>query len=520
MTQYYDLHCLNQLEVVEYMFNVIVKCILWKAFVMARVLSWFVLSITFIMVFPWISVCSGDQTRIIVLTDISNEPDDEQSMVRFLVYSNEFEVEGLIATTSVWLQDKVAPEKILERIEAFGKVRENLLKHAPGYPTVEQLTSVVKSGRPEFGMKGVGANKSSDGSRHIINAVDKKDKRPVWVTVWGGGNCLAQALWDVKNSRSTDEVDNFVSKLRVYSISDQDDSGRWMRLTFPKLFYIVSPSSVDHYEYHKATWTGISGDRFYKNGPMHKFALVDNPWLEENIIKGHGPLGQLYPQLEYIMEGDTPSFLGLIDNGLGSHINPSYGGWGGRYILHQTYAETRPIWTNVRSSRDTVTADNGITETTDQATIWRWRQAYQYDFAARMDWCVTDPNQANHNPIAVVNGLDGKEVIHISAEPGVKVTLSAEGSKDPDSNTITYLWFPYPEAGTSNKTIQLTGPDTPTTTLVTPQDETGKTIHIILQLQDNGEPNLFSYRRVILTIQAGEESKEKPSEKKPATPDS
>ncbi|MBN1815878.1 MAG: DUF1593 domain-containing protein [Sedimentisphaerales bacterium] len=485
---------------------------------MARFSVYFLLTCLYLMVSLGISPCQAQRPRVIVLTDIANEPDDEQSMVRFLVYSNEYEVEGLIATTSVWLQDKVVPEKILERIEAYGKVRENLHKHAPGFPTGEQLTSAVKSGRPEFGMKGVGANKSSDGSRHIINVVDKEDPRPVWVTVWGGANCLAQALWDVKNSRSTEEVDKFVAKLRVYTISDQDDSGRWMRLTFPKLFYIVSPSSVDHHEYHKATWTGISGDRFYKNGPMHKFALVDNPWLEENIIQGHGPLGELYPKLEYIMEGDTPSFLGLIDNGLGSHISPAYGGWGGRYVLHQTYAETRPIWTNVRGSRDTVTADNGITETSDQATIWRWRQAYQQDFAARMDWCVRDPNQANHNPVAVVNGLGGKEVIHITAKPDVKVTLSAEGSADPDGNTITYSWFQYLEAGTCNKEIQLTGPDTLTASFMTPQDEPGKTIHILLQLQDNGEPNLFSYRRIIVTIAAKEELKQETAEQQNVNP--
>ena len=463
----------------------------------------FLLILTFLAL--WATVCPAQKPRVLVLTDISNEPDDEESMVRFLVYANEFDVEGLIATTSVWLKDKVRPERILERIDAYSKVRENLLKHAPGYPEAEALKGVVKSGRPEFGMAGVGADKSSDGSRHIINIVDKNDPRPVWVTVWGGANCLAQALWDVKNSRGTEELDKFVGKLRVYTISDQDDSGRWMRLTFPKLFYIVSPSSVDSAEYHKATWTGISGDRFYRNGPMHKFEMVDNPWLEENIIKGHGPLGELYPKLEFIMEGDTPSFLGLIDNGLASHISPAYGGWGGRYVLHQTYAESRPIWTNTRDSRDTVTTENGITVTSDQATIWRWRQAYQNDFAARMNWCVAESrNQANHNPVAIVNGEDGKGMVEIRATPGTQVLLSAEGSNDPDDDTITYLWWQYVEAGTSSKPLSLEGPDRPKTCFTVPDEQPGKTFHIILQLQDNGEPNLFAYRRVIVTVQAAE----------------
>jgi len=289
--------------------------------------------------------------RVIVLTDITNEPDDEESMVRFLVYCNEYDVEGMIATPSVWLRDEVRPEHIRQRVEAYGKVRDNLLKHTRGYPTAEHLLGVTKAGLPEFGMKGVGPGQSSEGSKHIVEAVDRPDERPVWISVWGGPNCLAQALWDVKNTRSEAELDAFVSKLRVYTISDQDDSGRWLRTTFPKLFYIVTPSSVGHREYYKATWTGISGDRRYKNGPMHKFELVDNPWLEQNVIRGHGPLGALYPKLEYIMEGDTPSFLGLIGNGLGSRISPSYGGWGGRYVLYPSYAEARLVVPEVDSPR-------------------------------------------------------------------------------------------------------------------------------------------------------------------------
>ncbi|MEK7993911.1 MAG: DUF1593 domain-containing protein, partial [Planctomycetota bacterium] len=151
-----------------------------------------------------------DKPRVIILTDITNEPDDEESMVRFLVYSNEYDVEGLIATTSVWLRDKVRPDKIRERIEAYGKVRENLLKHAPGFPAAEHLLRVTKAGLPEFGMAGVGPGKSSEGSRHIIEVVDKPDERPIWVSVWGGPNCLAQALWDVRNTRTPEELDAFV----------------------------------------------------------------------------------------------------------------------------------------------------------------------------------------------------------------------------------------------------------------------------------------------------------------------
>lgn len=440
--------------------------------------------------------------RVIVLTDITNEPDDEESMVRFLVYANEYDVEGLIATNSVWLRDKVRPDKIRERVEAYGQVRENLSRHAPGYPPAEQLLEIIKSGLPEFGMKGVGPGKESDGSRHIIEVVDRPDDRPVWISVWGGSNCLAQALWDVKNARSEAELDAFVARLRVYTISDQDDAGRWMRAAFPGLFYIVTPSSVDQHEYYRATWTGISGDRHYRNGPMHKFELVENPWLQANIIEGHGPLGALYPKLTYIMEGDTPSFLGLIDNGLGSAASPSYGGWGGRYVLHQCYGETRPIWTNVNDARDTVVADTGVVCTSAQATIWRWREAYQHDFAARMDWCVADAREkANHNPVAVLTDDRTRAVAYLAARSGETIVLDATGSHDPDGDGISYRWFVYPEADTYRGSVEIERYATDRAQIAAPEVSSPETIHVILEITDDGTPSLFAYRRVVLSIQ-------------------
>jgi len=442
-----------------------------------------------------------DKPRVIVLTDITNEPDDEQSMVRFLVYSNEYDVEGLIATTSVWLRDKVRPEKIRERIEAYGKVRENLLKHAPGYPTTEHLLKVTRAGLPEFGLEGVGPGKSSEGSQHIIDVADGPDKRPIWISIWGGTNCLAQALWDVKYTRSSEQLDAFVSKLRIYTISDQDNSGRWMRITFPNLFYIVTPSEVGHHEYYKATWTGISGDRQYKNCPFHKFELVDNPWLEQNIIRGHGPLGALYPKLKFIMEGDTPSFFGLISNGLGSRTSPSYGGWGGRYVLCQTYAETRPIWTSARGAQDTVIAENGIEYTSDQATIWRWREAYQHDFAARMDWCVAETFEAaNHNPIAAFNNDKSKAVANLIVKATETVRLSAAGTSDPDRDKLSCRWFFYKEAGDYIGTISIQNSDAKEASFTAPEVSQTQKIHVILEVKDNGEPNLYSYRRIIVTV--------------------
>lgn len=443
--------------------------------------------------------------RVFVLTDIANEPDDEQSMVRFLVYANEFEVEGLVATTSTWLRSGPREDLIRRQLEAFGKVRSNLVRHAAGYPTREELDGVVATGQPDYGMAGVGDGKSSPGSRLLLAAADRPDPRPLWVSVWGGVNTLAQTLWDARRERSPEQLAELVSRLRVYTISDQDDAGPWLRTQFPDLFYIVSPSPPSWEHYYRATWTGISGDRHYQNGPMVDIELVENPWLEENVIRGHGPLGELYPRLEYIMEGDTPSYLGLIPNGLGWLESPAFGGWGGRYALYQPLGETRPIWTENALSRDKVLVQ-GEPHTSNQATIWRWRRHYQHDFAARMDWCVAeDPAQANHNPVAVLNGDRSHDLVRLTARPGETVRLSADGSGDPDGHGIAVSWMVYPEAGTLAGEVHLSRTSGLETSLTVPTPGRGSppapTIHVILTVEDDGSPSLAAYRRAIITVE-------------------
>ena len=180
--------------------------------------------------------------------------------------------------------------------------------------------------------------------------------------------------------------------------------------SFPRCTTSASRRRQDGEQYYLATWTGISGDRFYKNAPGADFTTFTDDWVNANI-RSKGPLGKHYPMPCCIHEGDTPSFLGLINNGLASFMSPTYGGWGGRYVWRTSYGETRPFWTQGGdsfpgrdSSSDTVIGIDGRSYTSDQATIWRWRTAFQHDFAARMDWTVKDVGHANHNPVVVVNG--------------------------------------------------------------------------------------------------------------------
>lgn len=461
--------------------------------------------------------------RVVVLTDMGNEPDDQMSFVRLLLYANELDLEALIATTSTWQKNKVQPETMHKIVAAYGEVRANLLKHAPGWPEAAQLDARVMSGQLAYGMAAVGPDKMSPGAEAIIRAADKADPRPLWISIWGGANTLAQALQHVRATRSPAEVDKLIAKLRVYVISDQDDAGPWIRREFPSLYYIGKPSSPDSGEYASATWTGISGDVFYRNGQGADGSTVTNEWLETNI-GAKGPLGKLYPRFEFIMEGDTPAFLGLTNNGLNSYRNPSWGGWGGRYIWRQPYGETHPLWTQGGdlfpriTSQDSVVGVDGKTYISDQATIWRWRTAFQHEFAARMDWTIKPYAQANHNPVAIVNGKDGTAPITVDAEVGKPVTLDASAGKDPDGNKLSYHWFHYEEAGfvprtnmaavtiaqgnTAKATVTATTACRPVWRPMNRPCPTG-VAHIILSVTDNGSPALTSYRRVILNVRTG-----------------
>jgi hypothetical protein len=443
--------------------------------------------------------------RVIVLTDIENEPDDAQSMVRFLTYSNQWDVEALVATTSTHQKHKTAAHKIREIVEAYGKVQANLLLHEPGYPDAQELIAKIREGRPDYGMAAVGEKMDSPGSEAIIQAVDRKDSRPVWVLVWGGPNCLAQALWKVRATRSPEAMDLFVSRLRVYSISDQDDSGPWIRKTFPGLFYIASPGIHSGGAYHHATWSAISGDRFHGRFAGGDFAIVDNPWLDKHV-RAKGPLGAQYPLTKFLMEGDTPSFLYLIPNGLGDPEHPDWGSWGGRYEFytprlrkwHQEQ-ETRSFWTD---AEDEALGTDGSWHSGNKVTIWRWRSAYQNDFAARMDWTVLPYAQANHPPVPALQHAD-----RLEAKSGARVQLSAEGSTDPDKNALVYRWFYYGEPGTfvlstarTGAPLKIENADQRDASFIAPMVSKPETLHIILAVTDQGAPPLTRYKRVIVTL--------------------
>ena len=153
--------------------------------------------------------------RVFVLTDIENEPDDAMSLVRYLVYANHFDTEGLVATTSIHQQGRVAPQRIRHIVEAYGRVRDHLEQHEPGFPSASQLLPLVSEGLPLYGLSGVGAGKDSPGSDLLVRALDRDDPRPLWVTVWGGPSVLAQAHLKIRATPPPEALARALAKLRV-----------------------------------------------------------------------------------------------------------------------------------------------------------------------------------------------------------------------------------------------------------------------------------------------------------------
>lgn len=454
----------------------------------------------------------GDETieknRVIILSDIEADPDDTQSLIRLLLYSNQIDIKGLVATTSCWHQNEVNPESMVKVLDAYGKIQANLLKHEKGFPSKESLLDLVKVGIPKYGMQAVGEGHDSEGSEMILAELEKDDDRPLWISVWGGVNTLAQTLYKIEKTKSKKEAEKLISKLRVYTISDQDDSGLWIRNKFPDLFYIVTPGD----SYDQATWTGVNA---VIKGIDN--STISNTWLAQNIQQNHGPLGAEYPDVAWGVEGDTPAFLSLIPNGLNNSEKPEWGGWGGRYEFYipdfskvkdgssvVTIApETRKIWTNAIDKYQPYNFSNyGRTVKRDtktftgyKETLWRWRDDFQNDFAARMDWCTMSYEEANHPPVPVLGHAD-----EFTVKSGEGFNLRAFDSYDPDGDNLSFLWFHYPEAGTYKEPITISAENGHGVYVFAPTVDKQETLHFILKLMDKGTPSITRYKRVIVTV--------------------
>lgn len=455
---------------------------------------------------------------LVVLTDIGGDPDDMQSLRRLLLYANEFRIAGLIATASGIpgeLDNAITqPHLIEEIVDDYAAVYANLRGHDERYPHPDSLRALIVSGSAQRGVPHLGEGRSTPGSERIIAVTDAASPAdPVRVVIWGGVHDLAQALFDVRAARDSVAVATFLSKLRVYAIADQDafsgepGTGEWILENFPSLFYVeTGPPGMDRFS---ALFRGMyQNDSRVGDGPALPLVddsvapLVLEDWVEENVRTGHGPLGAGYPVTAQnpgtprngrgVKEGDTPSWFYFLPNGLSDPEHPTYGGWGGRF-QHRVGGR----FVDAEDAHPSGTTDVAVRR---KWTVARWRQAYQNDFAARMDRAVRPVDEVNHNPVGVIDADSSRRVIVRSVAPGGEVTLRAGGSYDPDGDPLDFRWWVYPDPSDYEGSVELVGAEEAEVVVRVPEDAAGSEVHVILEVADRGEPGLTGYRRVVLEV--------------------
>ncbi len=477
-------------------------------------------------------MATGQNTkhRLLIMADMGNEPDEVQQMVHMIMYSNEFDLEGLIAVSGKYLHSthrlpertRLYPDLFHLIIDAYEKDLKNLERHAHGWPKPDYLRSIVKSGQPDYGVAGMGEGKSTEGSKLIIECLERVDPHPLYVVVNAGSNTLAQAIIDFEATHSSAELDAVIGKLRVFENGAQDNAGAWICANYPDIHWVRS-----NYQTYCYGGPSVRGKlKKYQVGPHtwepYEYSFLgQHHWALDHIKVNHGWLGKTWPlrimgagSIHFLEGGGTIPWLGLVHQGLWDINQPHWGGWSGRFTREKVkneWSRHKDIQVDEEKYGDfylfTEAADNWVDEESDVhyhnefAPIWRWRRAMYNDFKCRMDWCVNDYADANHNPIAAING-DREEKIHfIDTKPGQMVKLDASNSTDPDGDELAFNWWIYPEASSYEKQIILPDPHKSDLAFEIPEDAGGSEIHLILEISDNHETaNLMDYRRIVISV--------------------
>lgn len=484
----------------------------------------------------------GTLPRTVITTD--GEVDDMNSVLRALLYANEMDIAGIVITSSTYHYAgngaDILPYRwtgtdwIWEYLDDYEEVYPNLVQHDPNYPTAEELREKTFIGN----ITNVGEMEEvTEGSEFLKELFLDDDPRTLYVQTWGGTNTTARALLSIEEEYAgTEEWEaiqqKIYDKLVVYIILDQDDSyGNYIAVNWPGLKVINDRGNFWLFAYAwgmfpEYNWAPLKADWYLAN-LADKGALLDNyytmgdgkivpgEWYEE--LRGIDHYLETHPNYErydFISEGDSPSFLYLVDNGLRNAEDPSYGGWGGRFAQ----GDSDTLWLNNALDYNPM----GKNFSTGYS-LTRWFTDMQEDFAARADWCVSETYEgANHAPVVEIQeGLD------LTAAPGEEVLLTAEAS-DPDGDELSYLWWRYFEAdtyvedardkgeivqgfvGSSRELLDdevlepvvIEGADTASCSFVVPEDAaSGDTLHMILEVRDNGAHKLVRYARVIITVE-------------------
>ena len=388
--------------------------------------------------------------RLIITTDIGQDPDDMQSLIRLLHYANEFRIEGIIANADnnhVGEPARIRDDLIHTLISEYSKIHNNLNLAMPGFPSPEYLHGIVRKGCSSNGVdvpvnNFVGLGKDTGGSNWIIDVVDSPDPDPVCIAVWGGACDLAQALWKIRSTRGDVEVKEFIQKLRVYFIGKQDSSNDWIIDNFPELWLILA------LDWGGDKWMSSYRGMFW-GGDMSNTSLE---WLQENVLN-QNPLAAMYPTSTYtggsdknphgaMKEGDSPSFLYFLQRGFNSIEHPGWGSWGGRF--------SRVSNSFFRDAADTVFDESVSTFVeSPRATVFRWRSDFQNDFAMRCAWGGGAPGPVFRGTRIVVSDQVHDGVFGLSASPGesVHVEILTHPEELADKVEHSCFFYPQPEKG-------------------------------------------------------------------------
>ncbi|SMF65195.1 Protein of unknown function [Alteromonadaceae bacterium Bs31] len=449
------------------------------------------------------NLAAANKPRVLVTSD--GEIDDQCSLVRFLLYTNEWDVEGIVTSSSQyhyhghrWPGD----DWIEPYLNAYEKIYPNLLKHDKAYPSPSYLRvrTVLGNVKTEGEMEEISA-----GSQLIVKVLlDDSKPQPIWLQAWGGTNTIARALKTIEE-KHPNRMAEVAKKIRFYFIWEQDETYQsYIRPHWGK--YDIPTIISDQFEAIAYRWKQVQ--------PQSMQSYFEGPWMKANILENHGPLCSSYKAHDngdFRSEGDSPAFLHTIVTGLRNMESPDWGGWGGRYIKvrENTWLDPVPV-EGYQYPKGRWYGSNGWgrsslregSKTTEQQRgeyfkpMWRWSDAMQNDFAARADWSVLPYNKANHPPVVKLQHAED-----LSSAPGKKIKLNAKGSSDPDGDTLTYQWWHYREASTYKGAIDIETPDKQTASFTVPKDAgKGESIHIIAEVSDNGVPVLTRYRRIVLTL--------------------
>lgn len=412
------------------------------------------------------SLSYGNDDKPIVIITQDGEVDDRSSFMRFLLYTADIDLRGVIATNSKWQRNGHGLDWLNKAYGLYGQVLDNLLLHNPDYPSVELLQSITVLGNenPKY-LTGVPPYADSKGADLIIKELLDLDNNLLHINCWGGVNTVAHALWKFRKNYP-EEFKKKASKVRLITIDFQDEAGDWIVKNMPEIRIIRNNA-------FNMTWNYHSVDKPLQHNPHPN--LMSKKWLYENVKTNHGPLAAWYPQ-DNISEGDTPAFLNFIDNGLKAYADYSLGGWGGRYT-----SVKGNYWMDAQDDNNT------------HKTLWRWIPDLQNDFAARVDWCTKSFKEANHAP--VIEDMFFPEAV----KHGQKVELNVTGS-DPDGNNIYYYWWHYPDPSGMIQRILIHQETSGKAYFIVP-DKTSEKIHIVLEMKDDGNPILKTYKRLIIEVE-------------------